>query len=189
MRTFAAFRRAWSPPDDGSAAAHPALEEFARSKLTRYADDRDFPGRDATSKLSPLVASGELTIADCAAAALAAPPSRGREKWLDELCWHGWFEHVKSSGLDAPRLEPEVASRPAAPLRRWIPEPGTHISLGLQPVERRVQRPDRDLALRPPRDLAPDRYSVGALAEPHDGQENQLFEFTQVRVPHISSEL
>ena len=53
-----------------------------------------------------MIASGEITVADCSAAALAAPPSKGREKWLDELCWHEWFEHVKSSGLDAQRLEP-----------------------------------------------------------------------------------
>ena len=118
MRTFAGFRRAWSPPRDAGTAPHAALADFVESKLARYADDRDFPGRDATSRLSPLVASGELTIADCAAAALAAPPSRSREKWLDELCWHEWFEHVKSSGLDAPRLEPRW-DQPGERFERW----------------------------------------------------------------------
>jgi deoxyribodipyrimidine photo-lyase len=104
MRTYAAFRRRWEPPRDGE--RHPAVDAFVETKLARYADDRDAPGLDGTSRLSPLIAAGEVTIADCAAAALAAPPSRGREKWLDELCWHDWFEHVKSSGLDRPRLEP-----------------------------------------------------------------------------------
>jgi len=117
VKTFAGFRRAWSPPRD-DAPAHAALAEFVETKLRRYADDRDFPGRDATSRLSPLIAAGELTIAACAAAALAAPPSPGREKWLDELCWHDWFEHVKSSGLDPPRLEPRW-NAPGEDFERW----------------------------------------------------------------------
>ena len=104
MKTYAGFRRHWQPARDGD--RHEAIEEFVETRLARYADDRDFPGLDATSRLSPLIASGEITVADCTAAALAARPSKGREKWLDELCWHDWFEHVKSSGLDAPRLEP-----------------------------------------------------------------------------------
>ncbi len=116
MRTFAAFRRRWEPVRDGS--RHDALDEFVETKLARYADDRDVPARDGTSRLSPLIASGELTIADCSAAALAAPPGRGREKWLDELCWHDWFEHVKTSGLDAPRLEPRWDA-PGERFQRW----------------------------------------------------------------------
>ena len=116
MRTYAGFRRHWQPPREGE--THPAIEEFVESKLAHYARDRDFPARDATSRLSPLIASGEITVADCAAAALAAPPGEGREKWLDEIAWHEWFEHVKSSGLDAPRTEPRWDS-PGEGLARW----------------------------------------------------------------------
>ena len=116
MKTFAAFRRRWQPSRHGD--RHDAIERFVLQRLPRYADDRDFPGRDGTSRLSPLIASGEITIDDCTAAALAAPPSRGREKWLDELCWHDWFEHVKSNGLDKPRLEPRW-DPPGEQLERW----------------------------------------------------------------------
>jgi deoxyribodipyrimidine photo-lyase len=104
VKTYAGFRRAWQPVRDGD--RHEAIDAFVETLLALYADDRDFPAREGTSRLSPLIASGEITVADCAAAALEAPPSKGREKWLDELCWHEWFEHVKSSGLDAPRREP-----------------------------------------------------------------------------------
>jgi deoxyribodipyrimidine photo-lyase len=97
---------------------HPAIEEFVETKLPRYVDDRDFPSRDGTSRLSPLIASGEITIDDCAAAALAAPPTKGREKWLAELAWHEWFEHVKAAGLDAPRLEP-LWDEPGERFERW----------------------------------------------------------------------
>jgi deoxyribodipyrimidine photo-lyase len=116
VKTFAGFRRAWEPSRAGD--RHEAIEEFVETRLARYADDRDFPGRDATSRLSPLIASGEITIDDCAAAALSARPSKGRAKWLDELCWHDWFEHVKDSGLDAPRLEPRWDA-PAELFDRW----------------------------------------------------------------------
>jgi deoxyribodipyrimidine photo-lyase len=116
VKTYAAFRRRWEPAREG--AQHEAIDEFVETRLARYADDRDFPARGGTSRLSPLIASGEITIADCAATALAAPPSRGRAKWLDELAWHDWFEHVKSSGLDAPRLEPRWDA-PGEQLERW----------------------------------------------------------------------
>jgi deoxyribodipyrimidine photo-lyase len=116
VKTYAGFRRAWRPARDGD--RHEAIDEFVETRLARYADDRDFPNRAGTSRLSPLIASGEITVADCTAAALAAPPSKGREKWLDELCWHDWFEHVKSSGLDAPRLEPRWDS-PGERFERW----------------------------------------------------------------------
>jgi deoxyribodipyrimidine photo-lyase len=115
-RTFASFRRAWQP-EDGD-ARHPALQEFVETKLARYADDRDYPAREGTSRLSPLLASGELTVGDCATAARAAPPSRGRAKWLDELCWHDWFEHVKARGLDKPRVEPRWDA-PGERFERW----------------------------------------------------------------------
>ena len=116
MKTYAAFRRAWRPPSEGE--AHPAIENFVSAKLARYADDRDFPAREGTSRLSPLIASGEITVADCAAAALTAPPTKGQVKWLSELAWHEWFEHVKSSGLDAPRLDPRWDA-PGERFERW----------------------------------------------------------------------
>ena len=116
MKTYAAFRRAWQPATGGE--PHAAIEEFVATKLARYADERDFPARDGTSRLSPLIASGEITVADCASAALAAPPTKGREKWLSELAWHDWFEHVKASGLDAPLLEPRW-DEPGERFGRW----------------------------------------------------------------------
>ena len=56
MKTYAGFRRAWEPSREGD--RHEAIDEFVETRLARYADDRDFPGRDATSRLSPLIASG-----------------------------------------------------------------------------------------------------------------------------------
>ena len=74
MKTYAGFRRAWRPAREGE--RNELLDEFVETRLARYADDRDFPGRDATSRLSPQIASGAIAIADCTAAALGAPPSK-----------------------------------------------------------------------------------------------------------------
>jgi deoxyribodipyrimidine photo-lyase len=116
MRTHASFARRWQP--DPGRPDHPALQEFVETKLARYADDRDFPARDATSRLSPLLAAGELTLEDCVTAAREAPPSKGRAKWLSELSWRAWYEYVKASGLDAPRLEPRW-DPPGEAFERW----------------------------------------------------------------------
>ena len=116
MKTHASFARRWRPePGDPS---HPALREFVETKLARYADDRDYPARDATSHLSPLLASGDLTTEDCVTAAREAPPSKGKQKWVSELSWRAWYEHVKASGLDAPRLEPRW-DEPGETFERW----------------------------------------------------------------------
>ena len=55
MKTYAAFARAWRPAVAGE--PHPAIDDFVETKLPRYADDRDYPSREATSRLSPLIAS------------------------------------------------------------------------------------------------------------------------------------
>ena len=135
MKTYAGFRRRWEPPHEGD--VHPAIEEFVATKLARYAQDRDFPSRDGTSKLSPLLASGEVAIADCAAAALEAPPGEGRQKWLDELAWHEWFEHVKSAGLDAPRIEPRW-DPPSERFDRWRSGLDCRLRSRVQAVDRRL---------------------------------------------------
>jgi deoxyribodipyrimidine photo-lyase len=116
VRTYVAFLRAWEAEPDGR--PHPRVDEFVETKLARYADDRDYPAREGTSRLSPLIATGEVTVADCAAAALSAPPTKGRQKWLSELAWHEWFEHVKAHGLDRPLLEPRW-DEPGERFERW----------------------------------------------------------------------
>src|SRR4029079_16473396 len=72
VKTYAGFRRHWEPAREG--AQHDAIDEFVEIRLASYADNRDCPGREATSRLSPLIASGAITIEDCSAAALAARP-------------------------------------------------------------------------------------------------------------------
>ena len=80
---------AWVP---GEAAAQARLSAFLESALAAYANKRDFPDGDFTSRLSPHLAFGELSprrIAHAVEAAAACEPAfaRSAEKFLSELGW------------------------------------------------------------------------------------------------------
>lgn len=52
----------WSP---GAAGADSALEEFMAQSITVYPQQRDFPSEDSTSRLSPHLHFGELSVKQC----------------------------------------------------------------------------------------------------------------------------
>ncbi len=66
------------------------LDEFANSKLMKYADDRKHPERDATSRLSPYLHFGHvgpLTIANAINAAVERDPqlAEARDSYFNEV--------------------------------------------------------------------------------------------------------
>lgn len=80
----------------GEAAARERLDVFLGEKLARYAEDRDYPARDATSGLSEHLAWGEIsprTVWQAAMAARAAGVA-GAEKFLSELGWREFAWHL-----------------------------------------------------------------------------------------------
>ena len=87
-----AFGERWSP---GEAGAHCRLADFIRDELDRYNDQRDIPDAEATSRLSPHLAHGEITPRQIIAA-LAARPRAGksREKFRKELAWREFSYHL-----------------------------------------------------------------------------------------------
>ncbi|MCS6947093.1 MAG: DNA photolyase family protein, partial [Steroidobacteraceae bacterium] len=88
---------AWEP---GEAAAQRRLQQFVLTALERYADRRDLPGQDGTSRLSPYLHHGELSprqIWHCVVVQLSR--HRGadawrRDKFLAELLWREFAYHV-----------------------------------------------------------------------------------------------
>lgn len=52
------LQEAWSPGEDG---AHRALAEFHHESVKAYTQERDYPGRRGTSRLSPYLHFGEIT--------------------------------------------------------------------------------------------------------------------------------
>ncbi len=77
------------PIEAGEDAARARLREFL-PKLARYRQDRSRPDLDGTSRLSPHLRFGTLSVRECVRAALAHP-SEGARKWLGELIWRDYY--------------------------------------------------------------------------------------------------
>ena len=86
-------------PTGGEDAAHRRLARFLASAAGRYHEDRHRPDLDGTSRLSPYLRFGALSVRQCIASAeeaqLADPRARrGLEKWMDELVWREFYAAV-----------------------------------------------------------------------------------------------
>jgi deoxyribodipyrimidine photo-lyase len=92
------LRSSWRP---GEAGAQAQLDFFLEKHLKEYADLRDFPGRSATSRLSPYLRFGNISprqlwhAAEAAANASAASrPHRSLKKFQSELGWREFSYHL-----------------------------------------------------------------------------------------------
>lgn len=77
----------WTP---GEAGARARLRGFRRVALASYAAERDVPRSDATSRLSPHLRWGELSMRQ----AWAAGSGTGGEAWLRQLAWREFSQHA-----------------------------------------------------------------------------------------------
>lgn len=88
----------------GESAGRKMLEAFAKNRVEAYREARDFPAREGgTSRLSPYLAVGAVSIRQCLAAAIEAnagassPLDSGNEgvtTWISELLWREFYVHV-----------------------------------------------------------------------------------------------
>jgi deoxyribodipyrimidine photo-lyase len=86
-------------PTAGESAAARRLAAFVGGPLAHYARDRDRPDLDGTSRLSPYLRFGAISIRSCVRAALdamqAEPRIRdGARKWIDELIWRDFYHAI-----------------------------------------------------------------------------------------------
>jgi len=98
------LRESWRP---GEAGALSRLDAFLDSGLVSYADLRDRPAAQGTSRLSPHLAFGEISprrIWHAALAATGAPDARGGEAaaFLRELGWREFAHHLIEAFPDMP---------------------------------------------------------------------------------------
>ncbi|OGX78031.1 deoxyribodipyrimidine photolyase [Exiguobacterium sp. SH31] len=75
----------------GEEAAMKRLRDFVEHRVTSYAEDRDIPAIAGTSRLSPYLRTGVLSIRTVVAAVLEARQSTGRDTYYDELLWREFY--------------------------------------------------------------------------------------------------
>jgi deoxyribodipyrimidine photo-lyase len=102
-------------PPAGSLAAMERLRAFA-PRLPRYAERRDRPAEDGTSRLSIYFKNGSLTPAQAISALglLRGRAGRGRDAFLRELVWREFYYHVLWH-------RPDVETRAFLPRLRALP--------------------------------------------------------------------
>jgi deoxyribodipyrimidine photo-lyase len=86
-------------PTGGEEAARRRLDRFLEEAAGRYHQDRDRPDLDGTSRLSPYLRFGAISVRRCfdrAVQAAAAEPElrQGVSKWLDELIWREFYSAI-----------------------------------------------------------------------------------------------
>jgi deoxyribodipyrimidine photo-lyase len=107
----------WTP---GEAGAAERLDAFIADGLAHYADERDRPDRDVTSRLSPHLHFGEISPAQCWHAVRAAQLvaggklDRAAEKFLKEVLWREFSYHLLHHWPTLPEkpFRPEFAAFP-----------------------------------------------------------------------------
>lgn len=82
----------------GEHEARQYLDDFLDDRIRRYDTARDIPSIDGTSKLSPYLAAGILSIRQCMDAALYArqqtAQTNGIDTWINELIWRDFYNHI-----------------------------------------------------------------------------------------------
>lgn len=78
----------------GQQQALTRLTEFCQQPIQHYNADRDTPSLAGTSRLSPYLASGILSVAQCWHATLHCEMSDGVHIWQNELLWREFYKHT-----------------------------------------------------------------------------------------------
>ncbi|MBT0725259.1 deoxyribodipyrimidine photo-lyase [Rosenbergiella sp. S61] len=83
----------------GHDAALSRLREFSKSRVEGYAEQRDLPAEDDTSRLSAALAIGLLSAKQCAKRVINDHPhvfeqAGGAATWLNELIWRDFYRHL-----------------------------------------------------------------------------------------------
>jgi deoxyribodipyrimidine photo-lyase len=113
-------------PTGGEAAAERRLARFLDTAVARYAERRDFPAEDATSRLSPHLRFGTVSARTCVhlareVAAVDGAAAAGARKWVDELVWRDFYWAILA---EHPRVATQSYRREFDQVRWNDDEPG-----------------------------------------------------------------
>ncbi len=130
--SFELDRLGWGTPERGGAKeAHARLRTFMSGAVGTYGSSRDFPGTDGTSRMSPYLSVGAISIrrlfhaAREAAADASGAARKGIDTFVNELVWREFYYQVLVHWPHAIRgpFRPEFAdipwSRDEGVFRRW----------------------------------------------------------------------
>ncbi len=107
----------------GESNAQSKLRHFIKQDLFNYDKQRDFPGLDATSKLSAYLAVGMISAQECFVAALKENQMEldsgnlGALTWMSELIWRDFYRHIL---IAAPRICMNRAYKPETEKLPWL---------------------------------------------------------------------
>jgi deoxyribodipyrimidine photo-lyase len=106
-------------PRGGEANARRILDAFVSSGIGAYAERRNEPAVDGTSRLSPHLRAGTIGIRTCVAAAAQArsaargTAAAGADTWTSELIWREFYQQILAH-------YPHVAREPFVPAARRL---------------------------------------------------------------------
>jgi deoxyribodipyrimidine photo-lyase len=82
----------------GRTSALKSLSSFCRKDIEEYNSKRDYPSADSTSKLSPHIHFGTLSIRECYRAAFKKLGETDKKSevltWINELIWREFYYHI-----------------------------------------------------------------------------------------------
>jgi deoxyribodipyrimidine photo-lyase len=85
------WERLWPAGEDH---AWLELRDFVATRIEDYKQQRDIPGIEGTSKLSPALAAGVLSVRQCWLASMQVEPNASVFSWQNELLWRDFYKHV-----------------------------------------------------------------------------------------------
>ena len=109
------LRESWQPGEPG---AQKILQQFLDTAIDRYAENRDFPALDGTSRLSPHLHFGEISP-NRVLAACARRHSKTSGEFVRQLGWREFAHHLLYHFPETPSkpLRPQFARFP------WVRDP------------------------------------------------------------------
>ncbi|MDA7087107.1 deoxyribodipyrimidine photo-lyase [Pseudomonas sp. SA3-5] len=110
----------------GEQEANRRLLDFTDEQISHYQNERDFPAKPGTSRLSAYLAAGVLSPRQCLHAALQANQGEfdsgnsGIVTWINELLWREFYKHIL---VGYPRVSMHRAFRPETDALAWRQAP------------------------------------------------------------------
>lgn len=84
----------------GTKEAHRLLDSFIENDLKAYKEARDFPLKDATSRLSKHLRTGEISIRTVFNKVMSQEETKGRTTFIQELAWRDFYNMIYASHPD-----------------------------------------------------------------------------------------